>query len=134
MSVKKYRKKPVEVEAIQMPYGYPDGVDPSSDNYAGNIQAYEVYCWVEENTAGSFDCLPIIEGDEDAFWPESGVSIDPRDGRMVIATLEGGHWVDLGDYVIRGVQGEFYPCKPDIFAATYEEVRAAREAMEQGND
>ena len=132
MSVKKYRKKPVEVEAIQMPYGYPEGVDPSSDNYAGNIQAHEVYCWVEENTAGSFDCLPIIRGDEDAFWPESGVSIDPRDGRMIVATLEGGHWVDLGDYVIRGVQGEFYPCKPDIFAAAYEEARAARE--EKGKD
>lgn len=114
MSVKKYRKKPVVIEAMQMPYGY------SKEE----IQAYEVYRWVEENTAGSFDCMPIIEGVEDAFWPESGVSIDPRDGRMVIATLEGGHWVDLGDYVIRGVQGEFYPCKPDIFAATYEEVES----------
>ena len=119
MSAKKYRKKPVEIEAMQMPYESSNG-------------AYEVYRWVEENTAGSFDCLPIIEGDEDAFWPESGVSIDPRDGRMVVATLEGGHWVDLGDYVIRGVQGEFYPCKPDIFAATYEEARAARE--EKGKD
>ena len=120
MSVKKYRKKPVEIEAMQMPYGHPKE----------NIQAYDVFRWVEENTAGVFDCLPIIEGDEDSFWPESGVSIDPRDGRMVIATLEGGHWADLGDYVIRGVQGEFYPCKPDIFAATYEEVRADEEAME----
>ena len=118
MSVKKYRKKPVEIEAMQMPYESSNG-------------AYEVYRWVEENTAGSFDCLPIIKGDEDAFWPKSGVSIDPRDGRMVIATLEGGHLVDLGDYVIRGVQGEFYPCKPDIFAATYEEVRAAHEEKEK---
>ena len=114
MSVKKYRKKPVEIEAMQMPYESSNG-------------AYEVYRWVEENTAGSFDCLPIIKGDEDAFWPKSGVSIDPRDGRMVIATLEGGHLVDLGDYVIRGVQGEFYPCKPDIFAATYKEVEEDNE-------
>lgn len=44
------------------------------------------------------------------------------DGRpqLSIATLEGSHWVTVGDYVIRGVKGEHYPCKPDIFAATYE--------------
>ena len=37
-----------------------------------------------------------------------------------IATLEGGHIVTPGDYIITGIQGEKYPCKPDIFAATYE--------------
>lgn len=37
-----------------------------------------------------------------------------------IHTLEGVMSADLGDYVIKGVQGEFYPCKPDIFTATYE--------------
>lgn len=44
---------------------------------------------------------------------------------VVIGTLEGDMTVSPGDYVIRGVQGEFYPCKPDIFAATYEEVVGA---------
>ena len=39
---------------------------------------------------------------------------------LVIATLEGAMHVSLGDWIIRGVQGEFYPCKPDIFEATYE--------------
>ena len=39
-----------------------------------------------------------------------------------IDTLEGGHIVCPGDMVITGVKGEFYPCKPDIFALTYEEV------------
>ena len=43
---------------------------------------------------------------------------------IVIATLEGGHWVTPGDWVIRGVQGEFYPCKSDVFEATYERVAA----------
>jgi hypothetical protein len=43
---------------------------------------------------------------------------------LLIATLEGTMAASLGDWVIRGVQGEFYPCKPDIFAATYEEVSA----------
>jgi hypothetical protein len=39
-----------------------------------------------------------------------------------IETLEGGHVVCPGDWIITGVQGECYPCKPDIFAATYEAV------------
>jgi hypothetical protein len=44
------------------------------------------------------------------------------DGRvfMTIKTLEGVMRVDEGDWIIRGVQGEFYPCKPDIFEKTYE--------------
>lgn len=41
-----------------------------------------------------------------------------------IDTLEGVMTARPGDYIIRGVQGEFYPCKPGIFAATYEEVEA----------
>ena len=52
--------------------------------------------------------------------PPSGVSIDPRDGRLIISTLEGLHWADEGDWIIRGAQGEFYPCKPDVFAQVYE--------------
>ena len=40
----------------------------------------------------------------------------------VIKTLEGDHRADIGDYIIKGVQGEFYPCKPDIFNTTYEAV------------
>ena len=39
-----------------------------------------------------------------------------------IGTLEGTMTAQLGDYIIRGVNGEFYPCKPDIFEKTYEEV------------
>jgi hypothetical protein len=40
-----------------------------------------------------------------------------------IPTLEGEMTARLGDYIIKGVKGELYPCKPDIFAATYEEVK-----------
>lgn len=39
-----------------------------------------------------------------------------------IETLEGTHCVSLNDYVIKGIKGEFYPCKPDIFEMTYEKV------------
>lgn len=42
---------------------------------------------------------------------------------VFIETLEGDMLVSDGDYIIKGVQGEFYPCKPDIFLATYEVVK-----------
>jgi len=43
--------------------------------------------------------------------------------KMFIATLEGLMEVSPNDYVIKGVKGEFYPCKPDIFELTYEEIK-----------
>ena len=47
---------------------------------------------------------------------------DLRVGVLEIATLEGTMTARAGDFIIRGVKGEFYPCKPDLFAATYEAV------------
>lgn len=44
-------------------------------------------------------------------------------GKLKIKTLEGVMTADIGDYIIKGVNGEFYPCKPDIFEKTYEEVK-----------
>lgn len=46
----------------------------------------------------------------------------PSGGYVHIRTLEGTMTASIGDWIIRGVKGEFYPCKPDIFAATYEPV------------
>ena len=43
-----------------------------------------------------------------------------KDCAFLVGTLEGPHTASVGDWIIRGVKGEFYPCKPDIFAATYE--------------
>ena len=45
--------------------------------------------------------------------------IKPKEG-LIIHTLEGDHHASPGDYIIKGVNGEFYPCKPDIFAKTYD--------------
>lgn len=42
---------------------------------------------------------------------------------MIIPTLEGAHKASVNDWIIKGVAGEFYPCKPDIFEQTYEKVR-----------
>lgn len=48
--------------------------------------------------------------------------IDTGTKKVYITTLEGTMSADVGDYIIKGVQGEFYPCKPDIFEQTYERV------------
>jgi len=101
----RYRKKPVEIEAMQMPLN------------STPAEAIAVYQWIESHI-GSVPAPGYEEGVSD----HEGVTIDPADGLMVIRTLEGDMKVSLGDWVIRGVQGEFYPCKPDIFEATYEAV------------
>jgi hypothetical protein len=48
-------------------------------------------------------------------------------GKGWVSTLEGGHEVTPGDWIITGVKGEHYPCKPDIFEATYERVEDSDE-------
>lgn len=48
---------------------------------------------------------------------------DPNSPKLLITTLEGEMQASVNDYIIKGVQGEFYPCKPDIFESTYEEVK-----------
>jgi hypothetical protein len=55
----------------------------------------------------------------DAILKTSQVSFT-GDGTTYIDTLEGRMRADIGDWIIRGVKGELYPCKPDIFEATYE--------------
>lgn len=54
---------------------------------------------------------------------ENGV-VSNRKGDLIIKTLEGEHLASPGDWIIRGVKGELYPCKPDIFTATYEPALA----------
>lgn len=52
----------------------------------------------------------------------AGKIITNEDGTVIIKTLEGDHRGDIGDYIIKGIKGELYPCKPDIFAQTYDPV------------
>lgn len=59
----------------------------------------------------------------DWFWNEVGMrpeSFNSDTGELVIRTLEGDMKASVGDWIIKGVKGELYPCKPDIFAASYE--------------
>lgn len=68
---------------------------------------------------GLDSATPILEwiGDPNACWGGNMT--------MLIPTLEGVHTANAGDWIIRGVKGEFHPCKPDIFAATYEPAEGA---------
>lgn len=74
----------------------------------------EAVQWTGDNAK---EILDFAEGDI--------VSIDDREGvwEIEIATLEGNHTARKGDFIIRGVKGEHYPCKPDIFVATYDGVK-----------
>lgn len=84
----------------------------------------------------------VIEAEQ--WWPSTkpwpmGVYRIPDDWegaefptRHRINTLEGSFHVSPGDWIITGVKGEKYPCKPDIFEATYEAVRSLIEAEQIG--
>lgn len=54
-------------------------------------------------------------------WTNGLCSMD-IDKKLIIQTLEGDMTADVGDWIIKGIKGEFYPCKPDIFEMTYEKV------------
>lgn len=107
-SPSRYVMKPVFIEAMQL-------VGSAAEWHA-------IYTWVEENTLGSFEPLAVLEGRVPA--PESGVSIDPVNGSLLLATPKGVMRAVEGDWIIRDVQGEFRLCTDaifqDIFQATYE--------------
>ena len=82
--MKRYVKKPIAVEAMQLT----------------NESIQDVVDWIHDT-------------DTRAYWA--------GENNIVIETLEGDMLAREGDYVIRGVRGEFYPCAKDIFEETYEE-------------
>lgn len=55
-----------------------------------------------------------------------GIKLPISEWCIDIQTLEGEMRADMGDYIIKGIKGEFYPCKPDIFESSYEEVYRKR--------
>jgi len=68
------------------------------------------------------DAWRNMPGISDMFpdWLKTGAITSGDDGSLNIVTLEGIMRADAGDWIIRDVKGELYPCKPDIFVATYE--------------
>jgi hypothetical protein len=96
----KYRKKPIIVDAEVYEKGLEEG--------------FECRAYGKAFDQCFFDCGNEREYKENCI----------KKGRSVpfIRTLEGPYYITPGDYIITGVKGERYPCKPDIFAATYEKV------------
>lgn len=92
----KFRKKPVVIEAYQWKEG-------DSLNLRGNGWPQ----WLVASARSGKD-------------GEEQIVTQSFEGYATIKTLEGEMRADVGDWIIRGVKGELYPCKPDIFAATYE--------------
>lgn len=84
----KFRKKPVEIDAIQF-------VDDEIDTLIA----------IKKFMGHAFD-----------------IKYEGREPKILIPTLEGVMKASVGDYIIKGVRGEFYPCKPDIFLETYEVI------------
>lgn len=81
---RRYRKKPVVIEAMQY--------------RIGNLP--QIIAWLGGSHTVSYD----------------------DDSEIFIRTLEGVMHASVNDWIIKGVKGEFYPCKPDLFEATYEEA------------
>lgn len=102
----KFRKKPVIIEATQW-FKNGDHLEDGSPDREGQVVRY----FRRPDVSGSSECRHCERAMHDHGW---------------IDTLEGGHIVCPGDWVITGVQGEIYPCKPDIFAATYEAQQATQ--------
>ncbi len=90
-----YRKKPVEIEAIQF--------EDTSE------RILEIATFVGRD-------LRVNYGDKNNPY-------------IPIETLEGTMKANVGDYIIRGIKGEYYPCKPDVFEATYDRVDYKCELM-----
>ena len=94
----RYVKKPVIIDAFQY-----DGDLKGSD---GN---YYVPDWA-------------VKAFEEGTMYFKSLKFDDPPTELFVDTLEGTHHASIGDYIIKGVNGELYPCKPDIFEKTYEIV------------
>lgn len=91
--IQKFRKKPVVIEAVQWTGKNFDDISHFTGDWHGHKKAHE-------------------DAEEGAI----------KSGSIYIRTLEGVMMASSGDWIIKGIAGEFYPCKPDIFEQTYEAV------------
>jgi hypothetical protein len=91
--IQKFRKKPVVIEAIQY----------------SNLNKAEIEIFVGKKLKEELES-------ETAYVAGKGIPVFS----LLIETLEGNMKASTRDYIIKGIKGEFYPCKPDIFEATYE--------------
>lgn len=118
----KYRKKPIMIEAVRW-RGYHSnlGITVEPPDQPVEITEENMHA-IKWEPLPDWLPKPLLE----CVWGQnSRMPVQPgeirRDGDFLyIGTLEGEMMAGPGDWIIRGVKGEIYPCKPDIFAATYE--------------
>jgi hypothetical protein len=91
-----YRKKPVVIEARQL-NGY---------------TLFEIMRWIDDGGGRA----------KNWSWDSEESTMPYPERHFFIETLEGDMKAEDGDYIIKGIKGEFYPCKPDIFELTYERI------------
>lgn len=99
--MKKYKKKPVVIEAVLF----------------NKMKWHKEISQAKLSEAFPMVLLNIKPSKQYSPLDKPGFDFEP-----VIETLEGNMIVSDGDYIIKGIQGEYYPCKPDIFHDSYEEV------------
>ncbi|WP_206435703.1 hypothetical protein [Actinobaculum sp. 352] len=113
----RFRKKPVVIDAF---------------HFTGNHYTFdlldELGCPPLIGDASRPNTLKTADGRTDTGW-----YINPADGMLMIRTLEGDMRASIGHYIIKGVKGEFYPCDPDIFAATYETTHGSEDDQASPN-
>lgn len=115
--VAQFRKKPVFVEAVQM---------IGNEIETASVTSWLVDCgyvWLVGDYTNPASLRYHDQAEDDDSRPDKGIWLDPATGELMIRTLEGDMRVKYGAWVIRGVQGEFYPCDPDIFEQTYDRAR-----------
>ena len=107
--LQKFRKRPVVIEAVRWFKNGDHPEDGPSDKEGCVVRYYR---------------HPKRDGDDicDRQYQSSGRCTSPMHLHGWIDTLEGGHTVCPGDWIITGMKGEKYPCKPGIFEATYEQL------------
>jgi hypothetical protein len=97
--IKQYRKKPVVIEAVKFEYS------------EAGIKQLQDFCGKNLVKWGKDRCITAVG------WAHIGTLEDGDDNSVQVE-----HVATEGDYIIKGVSGEFYPCKPDIFEQTYESI------------
>lgn len=112
----KFRKKPVVIEAVKW-NGYSNNIG-LTNGLDGSAGRYDMPHWMPKVAK----VLPELEPLQICTLEVPVGAVHRQGDYLWIGTLEGAMRASPGDWIIQGVKGEIYPCKPDIFEATYESV------------
>lgn len=104
--VKTYKTRPCQIEAIEW--------------NGNNVKEILVFM----GRLPHVDYVPMTNNTFESIMFENWIhNQTDLNNRLTIKTLEGNMKANVGDYIIKGLKGEFYPCKPDVFNEKYEEIK-----------